>query len=114
MLKSGCGSGCDGGAGVGGCSAGGGGGLNDHKEEELQPHSVKEQLPGVQYSVNSHPPWRSYSTSLSSFCYLFNSFFIVSDSILSPLSSMNGSFYLSIHKGSSDPPIGLWFVKIRY
>ncbi|XP_024029033.1 putative nucleobase-ascorbate transporter 10 [Morus notabilis] len=27
------------------------------KAEEFQPHPVKEQLPGVQYCVNSPPPW---------------------------------------------------------
>ncbi|XP_054801461.1 putative nucleobase-ascorbate transporter 10 [Prosopis cineraria] len=27
------------------------------KPEELQPHPVKEQLPGVQYCINSPPPW---------------------------------------------------------
>ncbi|KAJ4701602.1 nucleobase-ascorbate transporter 6-like [Melia azedarach] len=27
------------------------------KAEELQPHPVKEQLPGIQYCVNSPPPW---------------------------------------------------------
>ncbi|XP_027332823.1 putative nucleobase-ascorbate transporter 10 [Abrus precatorius] len=26
--------------------------------EEVQPHPVKEQLPGVQYCINSPPPWR--------------------------------------------------------
>lgn len=29
--------------------------------EEVQPHPVKEQLPGVQYCINSPPPWRSYN-----------------------------------------------------
>ncbi|GAV56594.1 Xan_ur_permease domain-containing protein, partial [Cephalotus follicularis] len=36
---------------------GGGGGSGNKKAEELQPHPVKEQLPGVQYCVNSPPPW---------------------------------------------------------
>lgn len=39
--------------------AGGAGG--SQKAEELQAHPVKEQLPGVQYCVNSPPPWRSHS-----------------------------------------------------
>ncbi|XWS28458.1 hypothetical protein CRYUN_Cryun25bG0071200 [Craigia yunnanensis] len=29
----------------------------DKKVEEPQPHSVKEQLPGIQYCINSPPPW---------------------------------------------------------
>ncbi|XP_004292763.1 PREDICTED: putative nucleobase-ascorbate transporter 10 [Fragaria vesca subsp. vesca] len=32
-------------------------GGGDKKSEELQPHPLKEQLPGVQYCVNSPPPW---------------------------------------------------------
>ncbi|AAB60909.1 Similar to Zea mays permease 1 (gb/U43034) [Arabidopsis thaliana] len=37
----------------------GGGGNNGaaNRTEELQPHPVKEQLPGIQYCVNSPPPW---------------------------------------------------------
>ncbi|XP_038684022.1 putative nucleobase-ascorbate transporter 10 isoform X2 [Tripterygium wilfordii] len=48
-----------GGGGVGGRggSGGGGGGANNNKPEQLQPHPVKEQLPGVQYCINSPPPW---------------------------------------------------------
>ncbi|XP_021832620.1 putative nucleobase-ascorbate transporter 10 [Prunus avium] len=44
-------------------SGGGSGGNNNNngggnkKAEELQPYPVKEQLPGVQYCVNSPPPW---------------------------------------------------------
>ncbi|KAM0973343.1 hypothetical protein FF1_016697 [Malus domestica] len=48
-------------------SGGRGGGNNNNNNnsngggnkeaEELQPHPVKEQLPGVQYCVNSPPPW---------------------------------------------------------
>lgn len=30
------------------------------KVEEVQPHAVQEQLPGVQYCIKSPPPWRSY------------------------------------------------------
>ncbi|XP_019416463.1 PREDICTED: putative nucleobase-ascorbate transporter 10 [Lupinus angustifolius] len=29
-------------------------------ENEVQPHPVKEQLPGVQYCINSPPPWLCY------------------------------------------------------
>ncbi|XP_038681090.1 putative nucleobase-ascorbate transporter 10 [Tripterygium wilfordii] len=45
------------GAAGGGGGGGGGGGANNKKPEELQPHPVKEQLPGVQYCINSPPPW---------------------------------------------------------
>jgi len=52
------------GAGNGGGGAGGnGGGGNNgagNRAEELQPHPVKEQLPGIQYCVNSPPPWRMF------------------------------------------------------
>ncbi|KAM5565897.1 putative nucleobase-ascorbate transporter 10 [Rosa sericea] len=47
----------------GGCTCSGknkinGDGGGDKKFEELlQPHPIKEQLPGVQYCVNSPPPW---------------------------------------------------------
>ncbi|ONI33394.1 hypothetical protein PRUPE_1G421500 [Prunus persica] len=51
-----------GGRGGGGGSGGnnnnnGGGNKKAEKTEELQPYPVKEQLPGVQYCVNSPPPW---------------------------------------------------------
>ncbi|KAL4332421.1 hypothetical protein GQ457_07G042960 [Hibiscus cannabinus] len=35
----------------------GGQGNNGGKFEAPQPHSVKEQLPGIQYCINSPPPW---------------------------------------------------------
>ncbi|XP_034203898.1 putative nucleobase-ascorbate transporter 10 [Prunus dulcis] len=44
-----------GGGGSGGNNNNNGGG--NKKAEELQPYPVKEQLPGVQYCVNSPPPW---------------------------------------------------------
>lgn len=47
--------------GSGGGNGGNGGGNNNKKTEELQPHPLKEQLPGVQYCVNSPPPWRMHS-----------------------------------------------------
>lgn len=40
---------------------GGGGGKNVAKNataEPPEPQAVREQLPGVQYCVNSPPPWR--------------------------------------------------------
>lgn len=54
-------------------NTGGGGSGSDKKPEELQPHPVKEQLPGVQYCVNSPPPWSLYSPPP-----LFFSFSIIS------------------------------------
>ncbi|XP_012440688.1 putative nucleobase-ascorbate transporter 10 [Gossypium raimondii] len=36
---------------------GGGAAANSKKFEAPQPHSVKEQLPGIQYCINSSPPW---------------------------------------------------------
>ncbi|KAL1224274.1 putative nucleobase-ascorbate transporter 10 [Cardamine amara subsp. amara] len=42
----------------GGCNGGGGNnGGGNQTNQELQPHPVKEQLPGIQYCVNSPPPW---------------------------------------------------------
>lgn len=39
--------------------AGGGGGAGPQpKQDELQPHPVKDQLPGVSYCITSPPPWR--------------------------------------------------------
>ncbi|KAF5733377.1 putative nucleobase-ascorbate transporter 10 [Tripterygium wilfordii] len=63
------------GAAGGGGGGGGGGGANNKKPEELQPHPVKEQLPGVQYCINSPPPWRQYSPSISTFAFLLTFFF---------------------------------------
>lgn len=40
----------------------GGGAAPPHKQEELQAHPVKDQLPSVSYCITSPPPWR---TSLS-------------------------------------------------
>ncbi|TYH73425.1 hypothetical protein ES332_D05G327900v1 [Gossypium tomentosum] len=36
---------------------GGGAATNSKKFEAPQPHSVKEQLPGIQYCINSSPSW---------------------------------------------------------
>ncbi|KAE8731583.1 hypothetical protein F3Y22_tig00002793pilonHSYRG00044 [Hibiscus syriacus] len=35
----------------------GGNGNNGVEFEAPQPHSVKEQLPGIQYCIYSPPPW---------------------------------------------------------
>ena len=45
------------------------------KVDELQPHPVKDQLPGVDFCINSYPPWRtplSLSLSLSIALFFFN------------------------------------------
>lgn len=46
-------------------NGGGGGGGNNKKPVEVQPHPVQEQLPGIQYCVNSPPPWGTYALFLS-------------------------------------------------
>ena len=38
--------------------AGGGGPAPPPKQEELQPHPVKDQLPNIAYCITSPPPWR--------------------------------------------------------
>jgi len=38
--------------------AGGGGPGPQPKQDELHPHPVKDQLPGVSYCITSPPPWR--------------------------------------------------------
>jgi len=37
---------------------GGGGGAPQPKQDEMQPHPVKDQLPGISYCSTSPPPWR--------------------------------------------------------
>ncbi|KAG5543660.1 hypothetical protein RHGRI_016424 [Rhododendron griersonianum] len=54
---------------TGDCGNGGGGGCEcgcccvHNKMEDIKPHPVMEQLPGVQYCINSPPPLRSGSYS---------------------------------------------------
>lgn len=48
----------------------GGGAAPPPKQEELQPHQAKDQLPSVSYCITSPPPWRTslnffFSDSLS-------------------------------------------------
>jgi hypothetical protein len=38
----------------------GGGGGGGQKQDDLAPHPVKDQLPGVSYCITSPPPWRQY------------------------------------------------------
>jgi hypothetical protein len=42
---------------------GGGGGGGGQKQDDLTPHPVKDQLPGVSYCITSPPPWREYPDS---------------------------------------------------
>lgn len=60
------------GGGGGGNSGCGGGGANK-KVEEPQAHPVKEQLPGIQYCINSPPPWRLYTNPVHTVVYRFYS-----------------------------------------
>lgn len=39
---------------------GGGGAAPQPKQEELQPHPVKDQLPNIAYCITSPPPWREF------------------------------------------------------
>ena len=48
-------------------AGGGGGGAGPQpKQDELQPHPSKDQLPNISYCITSPPPWRQ-SLSLSLF-----------------------------------------------
>lgn len=53
--------------GGGNNDGGGGGNKKSQSQEEVQPvqHPVKEQLPDVQYCINSPPPWRPYHSFYS-------------------------------------------------
>lgn len=42
--------------------AGGGGHAPQPKQEELQPHPTKDQLPSISYCITSPPPWRECLT----------------------------------------------------
>ncbi|KAI7997137.1 Nucleobase-ascorbate transporter 6 [Camellia lanceoleosa] len=44
-------------AGGGGGGGGGGGAAPPPKQDELQPHPVKDQLPNISYCITSPPPW---------------------------------------------------------
>ncbi|KAH7850889.1 hypothetical protein Vadar_004252 [Vaccinium darrowii] len=46
--------------------AGGGGQAPPPKQDELQPHPSKDQLPGISYCITGPPPWREF---LSFFCF---------------------------------------------
>lgn len=45
-----------------GGGGGGGGAAPAPKHDELTPHPVKDQLPGVSYCITSPPPWRENQT----------------------------------------------------
>lgn len=38
-----------------------GGSAPPPKQDELQPHPVKDQLPNVSYCITSPPPWRKFA-----------------------------------------------------
>jgi len=62
--------------GDGGGSSGGCGGSQSNKKTQsevalAQPHPVKEQLPDVQYCINSPPPWRQYILFIAYFFFIF-------------------------------------------
>ena len=46
-------------------AGGGGGGGAAPKQDDLTPHPVKDQLPGVSYCITSPPPWRESSSPTS-------------------------------------------------
>ncbi|KAK6235346.1 hypothetical protein SCA6_010683 [Theobroma cacao] len=51
--------------GAAGNNGGGAGAATNNTVEAPQPNSVKEQLPGIQYCINSPPPWRLLLSPLS-------------------------------------------------
>lgn len=59
--------------------AGGGGGGHAPlpKQEELQPHPAKEQLPNIAYCITSPPPWRELSCLFYFFWFIHITFLIV-------------------------------------
>lgn len=65
---------------AGGHGGGGGGGAAPPpKQDELQPHPTKDQLPSVSYCITSPPPWRqfpsfpsSFPHSMSTYTYMYN------------------------------------------
>ncbi|KZV45011.1 hypothetical protein F511_30355 [Dorcoceras hygrometricum] len=46
--------------------AGGGAAAPPPKQDELVPHPVKDQLPGVSYCITSPPPWRKFGAVFAS------------------------------------------------
>jgi nucleobase transporter 1/2 len=51
--------------------AGGGGPAPPPKQEELQPHPVKDQLPNIAYCITSPPPWRQSLFYLFFFIFVY-------------------------------------------
>jgi len=56
--------------------AGGGGAAPPPKQDEHQPHPVKDQLPNVSFCITSPPPWRKITATLEPFSYTFLLFFV--------------------------------------
>jgi len=53
----------------------GGGAAPQPKQDEHQPHPVKDQLPNVSFCITSPPPWRKFTASLEPFSFTFLLFF---------------------------------------
>jgi len=49
----------------------GGGAAPPPKQDELQPHPVKDQLPNVSFCITSPPPWRKFTATLEPFSCTF-------------------------------------------
>ena len=58
-------------AGGGGGGGGGGGHAPPPKQDELQPHPAKDQLPNIAYCITSPPPWREFFLFLILCCVIF-------------------------------------------
>lgn len=57
--------------------AGGGAAAPPPKQDELLPHPVKDQLPGVSFCITSPPPWRESFSCLFLRFFLFLFFFFL-------------------------------------
>lgn len=48
----------------------GGGAAPQPKQDEHQPHPVKDQLPNVSFCITSPPPWRKFTLWNHFLCFL--------------------------------------------
>lgn len=54
---------------------GGGGGIAPPlKQDELEPHPVKDQLSSISYCITSPPPWRNHLLSYFHLCNVLSLF----------------------------------------
>jgi solute carrier family 23 (nucleobase transporter), member 1 len=60
-----------------------GGAAPPPKQDELQPHPVKDQLPNISYCITSPPPWRKFAP-LFLLC-LLTLFLFIASSVLGPV-----------------------------